>query len=135
MSVPLKGNRLPKMGKELPMEAKQRRTQTGLATSIANSLNQELRGSRHAIKTAMRWTGAGERTVKGWLAGASEPSGEHLISLIRSFDQVFKCVLDLTDRNELIASKELVILQTHLRKIIVSIDAVLASIPELSDQQ
>ena len=132
MSVPLKGNGLPKMGKGLPMEAKQRRTRNGFAASIANSLKEELRGSRHAIKTVMRWTGASERTVKGWLAGASEPNGKHLISLVRSSDQVFKCVLDLTGRKALFASQELVALQKQLQKVSASIETVVAETSEVA---
>ena len=38
---------------------------------------------RAATKTLMRWTGAGERTAKAWLAGISGLSGGHLISLLR----------------------------------------------------
>jgi len=114
------------MGKELPTQRKRRRTSSPFAVCIAQSLDEELKGSRRAIKTIMKWTGASERTVKGWLAGSNGPSGEHMISLIRCSNRVFKCVMDLTGRKEVIASKELVSLQKRLRDTIVSIDAVVA---------
>ena len=51
--------------------------------AVAAVLRSELGGTRAAAKTLMRWTGAGERTVKAWLGGVSGPSGEHLIALMR----------------------------------------------------
>jgi hypothetical protein len=42
------------------------------AQAIAGALKEELaRGA--SIKTIMSWTGAGERTVKEWLAGSNAP--------------------------------------------------------------
>ena len=63
MSVPPKGNVLPKLGKELPMS--RRNGLIGYAPAIAEALTTELRGSNRAIKTVMKWTGASERTVNG----------------------------------------------------------------------
>jgi len=67
----------------------------------------------------------GERLV-GWASG---PNGEHVISLIRSSDRVFKCILDLTGRTELIASQELVSLQKRIRDAVESIDPVVLGSP------
>ena len=41
-----------------------------------------------AVKTAIRWTGASERTVKHWLAGTHAPRRSHLIELVRHSDKV-----------------------------------------------
>ena len=48
----------------------------------------------------MRWTGASERTAKGWLSGDRGPSGEHLILLIANSDAVFAAVLQLASRGQ-----------------------------------
>ena len=46
MSVPPKGNVLPKLGKELPMT--RRNSSIGYAAAIAEALTTELRGSNRA---------------------------------------------------------------------------------------
>ena len=66
--------------------------------AIAAALREELGQTHRAIKTAMRWTGASERTVKYWIAGERGPSGEHLIALVRHSEIVFHVVLILADR-------------------------------------
>jgi hypothetical protein len=53
--------------------------------AIAYALKCELGSTHQAVKIIRRWTGAGERTVKNWLAGISGPSGQHLVELIRQF--------------------------------------------------
>jgi hypothetical protein len=69
-------------------------------TAIAAALRDELGLTHRAVKTAMRWTGASERTVKYWIAGERGPSGEHLIALARHSDIVFHMVLLLADRHD-----------------------------------
>jgi hypothetical protein len=56
--------------------------------AIAYALKSELGSTHQAVKIVMRWTGAGERTVKNWLAGFSGPCGQHLVNLIRNSDGV-----------------------------------------------
>jgi hypothetical protein len=68
------------------------------AVTIAAALREELGSTRRMIKTAMRWSGASERTVKLWLAGQVGPSGRHLIGLVRNSDDVFHAVLLLSQR-------------------------------------
>ena len=51
--------------------------------AVAYALRNQLGTTHQAAKTVMRWTGAGERTVKNWFAGISGPSGQHLVALIR----------------------------------------------------
>lgn len=68
------------------------------AAAIAAALRQELGDTNGAIKIAMRWTHASERTVKYWLAGSRGPSGEHLVLLARHSDAVFSTLIILTGR-------------------------------------
>jgi len=70
------------------------------AVAIAHALQREVGGSRQAVKTVMRWTGAGERTVKNWFAAKSGPRGEHLAALASHSDEVFAAFLALTGRQQ-----------------------------------
>lgn len=88
------GTVVPKMGTILHLEA----DAIDYRSAIAAALRDELGSTHRAIKTAMRWTGASERTVKYWIAGERGPSGEHLIALARHSDMVFHMVLMLADR-------------------------------------
>lgn len=66
--------------------------------AVAMALHAELGSTHRAIKSAMRWTGASERTVKYWFAGERGPSGEHLVSLARHSDAVLVLLLTMADR-------------------------------------
>lgn len=66
--------------------------------AVAMALHAELGSTHRAIKSAMRWTGASERTVKYWFAGERGPSGEHLVSLARHSDVVLFLLLTMADR-------------------------------------
>jgi len=72
---------------------------TDYRTAIAMALHEELDDTHRAIKMAMRWTGASERTVKYWLSGERGPSGDHLIALARHSDAVLYVVLALAGRH------------------------------------
>lgn len=67
--------------------------------AMAMALHEELGLTNRAIKMAMRWTGASERTVKYWLAGERGPSGDHLIALARHSDAVLFMLLALAGRH------------------------------------
>jgi hypothetical protein len=123
MSVPPKGNALPKMGKELPIP--RRLKSSAYAGQIAKALRTELGGSNRAIKTLMRWTQASERTAKCWLAGASGPSGEHLVALIRNSDAVLETVLELAQRRPRLERKRLESLKWGLSNAVLAIDEIL----------
>ena len=124
MSVPPKGNVLPKLGKELPMT--RRSSSIGYAAAIAEALTTELRGSNRAIKTVMRWTGASERTVKGWLSGTTGPSGEHLIALLQNSDTLLEQVMRLAGRGSLIEARRLVLLKNTMAQAVTTIETLLA---------
>jgi hypothetical protein len=72
---------------------------TDYRTAVAMALHEELGETHRAIKMAMRWTGASERTVKYWFAGERGPSGDHLIALARHSDAVLYVVLALAGRH------------------------------------
>lgn len=88
------GTVLPKMGAIVHLED----VPADYRAAIAMALRAELGATHRAIKSAMRWTGASERTVKYWFAGERGPSGEHLVSLTRHSDTVLFVLLALADR-------------------------------------
>lgn len=141
MSVPPKGNSLPKMGKELPI--RRRLKSSAYAAQIAKALRMELGGSNRAIKTLMRWTQASERTAKCWLAGASGPSGEHLVILVRNSDAVLEAVLELAERRPTLERARLETLRWALSNAVMAIDETLndgegirqPSLPLIEDEQ
>ncbi|MCL4069366.1 helix-turn-helix domain-containing protein [Pseudomonas sp. GX19020] len=90
------GTFVPKTGTDVHPEA----DLADYRTAIAAALRNELGLTHRAVKTAMRWTGASERTVKYWIAGERGPSGAHLIALARHSDIVFHMVLLLADRTD-----------------------------------
>lgn len=67
--------------------------------AVARALHEELGETHRAIKMAMRWTGASERTVKDWFSGERGPSGHHLIALTRHSDAVLYVLLALAGRH------------------------------------
>ncbi len=78
------------------------------AREIAGALKRELGGTHQTVKIVMKWTGAGERTVKNWLSGEIGPSGPHLIALIRHSDAVMEAMLHSAGRTQIVASNTVV---------------------------
>jgi hypothetical protein len=78
------------------------------APAIAQTLHKQLGETHQAVKILMRWTGAGERTVKNWLSGRTGPSGEYLLALIRHSDEVLDTLLLLAGRRQIAAANKLV---------------------------
>jgi hypothetical protein len=91
-------------------------------SAIAYALRNELGSTHQAVKIIMRWTGAGERTVKNWLAGTSGPSGQHLVDLIRHSDDVLEVLLVLAGRQHIMAAKKLVDVRKTLAETVERID-------------
>jgi hypothetical protein len=100
---------------------------TGLSypRAIAIALRGELGDTHQAVKSVMRWTGAGERSAKNWLGGTRGPTGEHLVSLIRHSDAVLDAVLRFAGREILIPQMRLREQRSELVKIIENIDELL----------
>ena len=93
-----KGKMLHSKGNILPFLGSAPATRSAYAEVLASSLRGETGQLGVSAKTLMRWTGASERTAKGWLSGDRGPSGEHLILLIAKSDAVFAAVLQLAAR-------------------------------------
>jgi hypothetical protein len=109
---------LPKTGIVFPNGA----NQGHYAAAVAYALQNELGGTHQAAKTVMRWTGAGERTVKSWLAGTSGPSGQYLVALIHHSDAVLEVLLLLAGRPQIAATKKLVHMRGLLAETLAQID-------------
>ena len=93
--------------------------------AIAYALKCELGSTHQATKIIRRWTGAGERTVKNWLAGISGPSGQHLVELIRHSDDVLEVLLTLAGRQQTVAVQRLVDVRNKLAETVEQIDALM----------
>jgi len=89
-------------------------------------LRNQLGTTHQAVKIIMRWTGAGERTVKNWLAGISGPSGQHLVDLFRHFDDVLEVLLHLAGRQQIATAKNLVDARNKLAETVRQIDELMA---------
>lgn len=89
---------LPETGNKLPAAMERAQNIQDYAAVIALALKSELGSSHRAVKTLMRWTGAGERTAKNWLAARRGPSGQHLIALVHHSDEVMRAFLVLAGR-------------------------------------
>ena len=88
------GTVVPKKGTTVHLEADQARYRKAIAAALRAELGQ----THQAVKTAMRWTGASERTVKYWLSSERGPSGEHLIVLAQHSDAVLLTILAMAHR-------------------------------------
>lgn len=125
MSVPPKGEELPKKGGELPSVQTRHEQAQEFSRAIADALREELaRGA--SIKTVMAWTGAGERTVKEWLAGSNAPRAFQLECLIRSSELVYERIMIRTGRRSVVNREGLEALRGQLTGLVVAIDAALA---------
>ena len=93
--------------------------------AIAYALKCELGSTHQAVKIIRRWTGAGERTVKNWLAGISGPSGQHLVDLIRHSDDVLAVLLILAGRKQVVAAQRLVEGRNKLAETVEQMDAMM----------
>lgn len=126
MSVPPKGEELPKRGKELPSVGTRQQRAREYARVVAGALKEELaRGA--SIKTIMAWTGAGERTVKGWLGSANGPSGEYLESLLRSSEVVYLHIMSRVGRMPAMNRQSLEALRNQIAGLAEAIETALSN--------
>jgi len=93
--------------------------------AVAYALKCELGSTHQAVKIIMGWTGAGERTVKNWLAGISGPSGQHLVELVRYSDGVLAVLLVLAGREQAVAAQTLLDARNKLADAVEQIDALM----------
>jgi hypothetical protein len=94
--------------------------------AVAHALRHELGDTHRAIKTTMRWSGAGERTVKNWFNGKSGPSGEHLIGLIHHSDYMLEVMLLLARRPQASIAPKLIHAREQVAEILQRIDRLIA---------
>ena len=94
--------------------------------AIAYALKCELGPTHQAVKIIRKWTGAGERTVKNWLAGISGPSGQHLVDLIRNSDNVLQVLLIMAGRHQTVAVQHLGDVRNQLMQTVERIDRLMA---------
>jgi hypothetical protein len=93
--------------------------------AVSYALKTELGSTHQAVKIVMRWTGAGERTVKNWFAGNCGPRGQHLVDLIRHSDDVLEVILILAGRQHIMAAQKLTEVRNELAKTVKLIDALM----------
>lgn len=120
--TPKTGRILPKTGRTFPNGNGADSPRSPYIEAIAEALRAELGDTRHTVKIAMRWTGAGERTVRNWLSGASGPSGEHLVALAGHSDRVWRAVLTLVGRNDTFVAGNLITLREQLAEMLRYVD-------------
>lgn len=112
----------PKEGNKLPRGPRDPQEGGEFAGAISQALRGELGATHRAIKTAMRWTGASERTAKHWFAGTHSPSSEHLIALARYSDAVLFCILSGAHRPALSIGARWISVRTSLLELVETID-------------
>jgi len=94
----------PKKGNVFPGRGDAAEPQPDYAAAVAAALKSELGDTHRAIKTAMRWTGADERTVKNWFRGEIGPSGHYLLGLIRESSAVLHALLHAAGRTDVLTA-------------------------------
>ena len=124
MSVPPKGEKLPKKGEKLHSGQVGREHAREFAQAVAKALKEELaRGA--SIKTIMGWTGAGERTVKGWLTGSNAPRGIHLDGLFRASEAFYGLMMHRAGRRPVATRASLEGLRAQLTGLVGAINTAL----------
>lgn len=94
---------------------------------LAEALVAELGQTHRAVKLAMRWTGASERSVKHWFAGTHAPSACHLIELMRHSDAVLARVMFAAGRPTQVLAFELTSVRSKLLGALETLDFVIGS--------
>jgi len=93
-------------GKSFPERLSEIR-HASFAQVIAGALRREFGDTHAAIKTVVALTKTNERAVKNWFAAKNGPTGQHLVDLVRTSDEVLEVVLILSQRHDLILAKKL----------------------------
>jgi hypothetical protein len=109
-----KGNQLHSKGDKLPFSDVEARPPIGYARAVGEALRGDAIAGGISAKVIMRWTGASERSVKGWISGRQGPSGEHLMSLMQRSDAVWEAVQRLAGRRPASFSQAIEAARQHL---------------------
>ncbi|WP_375786313.1 hypothetical protein ACE10Z_01145 [Bradyrhizobium sp. Pha-3] len=111
----------PNLGKFFPQRRRGARVLEGrekrFAMEIAAALQRASVESGLQIKTVAGWTGANERTVKNWFSGQYGPSGEHLLVLAGHSHEVFKTMLGMMERQDLLVALEFVEIEDRIARL------------------
>jgi hypothetical protein len=108
---------LPKTGKRFPGGTDRENGGLGYSAIIADALAKELGDTHRAAKVLMGWTGAGERTVKHWLAGLHGPTGDHLLVLMQESDAVFEAILTAINRRDAAVAARMLAAERSLQEV------------------
>jgi len=108
----------PKAGNKRPLP----HGDANFAMLVAEALRADLGSTHSAVKTAMRWSGATERTVKHWLAGTHAPRGPHLVGLVQHSDRVLNDFLRAAGRGDMAMAIELATLRAKLLELVEVLD-------------
>jgi hypothetical protein len=77
------------------------------AQVIADALHRDFGKTHAAVKIVVRLTRANERAVKNWFLAKNGPTGQHLVDLVRTSDEVLEAVLLMSGRHDLVVAKKL----------------------------
>lgn len=113
-----KGTLVPKKGTVVHQPNHRHDSDVDYAIAIAAALRRELGTTHQAVKSAMRWTGASERTVKYWFAGSRGPSGHHLIALAGCSDAIFELLLQRAGRQYYAEARRLIDAHEKLKRVV-----------------
>ena len=111
-------------GNKLPFFENAKEARECYAREIGNALRSEIAATGRSAKDIMRWTGASERAVKGWISGKRGPSGEHLIPLMACSDAVFAALLKVTGRERSSRNRQVAEVRRLLGETLAALDEV-----------
>jgi len=120
---------LPKTGKSLHRDEEK----PAFAAMMSEALIEDLGQTHRAVKIAMQWTGACERSVKHWIAGTHAPSGSHLLGLMRHSDSVLERLLIASGRHGTVLAVDVTTLRRELINLLALIDGRTSEDPEYRD--
>ena len=119
-----KGNQLHLKGNMLPFFEDAPPTRSAYAGALSAVLRAEVGQPGAGAKTVMRWTGASERAVKGWLGGHRGTSAEHLIALMGRSDAVLTVVMHLAGRRPALSPSQVAEARRLIREMLALLDTV-----------
>lgn len=120
-----KGTLVPKKGTVVHRPDREHDSDVAYAGAIAAALRKELGTTHQAVKSAMRWTGASERTVKYWFAGSRGPSGQHLIALAGCSDVILELFLQQAGRQHHAGARRLIDAHEKLKRVVELIQSII----------
>ncbi len=116
---------VPKKGTVVHQPDREHDADVAYVIAIAAALRSELGTTHQAVKSAMRWTGASERTVKYWFAGSRGPSGHHLIALAGCSDTILELFLQRAGRRHHAGARRLIDAHEKLKRAVELIQSIM----------